>query len=356
MGTSAGSPEDPRWRSFRRVIAPVFRTAQRRAGAVRRRLRIGGCRILLDFAGPALVDGITGALEHHPPFPGSEQADLTVHLWDSVSTGTVLPPPPWSPGDYAWRSEIRGFGFGHDRLAYHPGSGILNVLDPHRRTAFYWTRDARELPYYESGAPLLPILNWTLNARGMQVVHAAAVGTAAGGVLLAGKGGAGKSTTALACVFRGGMAYVADDYGLVQGGGEPRALSLFNTAKLEVDRLRASFPDLEGSAGNAGRFGEEKPLLFLHRHFPDRLIPEMPLRAVLVPRLSGRPETTLAPARPMEALRALAPSTLFQLSGSGEAELKLMADLVRRVPCRHLALGTRLEEIPAVVRRLLEEG
>jgi hypothetical protein len=54
------------------------------------------------------------------------------------------------------------------------------------------------------------------------------------------------------------------------------------------------------------------------------------------------------------ALAALAPSTLLGLPGSDGSAFPVMADLVRRVPCFQLELGSDLPGIAPAVRRALE--
>ena len=88
------------------------------------------------------------------------------------------------------------------------------------------------------------------------MLHAAAVGTADGGVLIVGRGGVGKSTTALACLAAG-MKYVADDYLVVQLDPEPRAFQLYGTAKLEASQLR-HFPELQNFVSKSRFCGKRK--------------------------------------------------------------------------------------------------
>ena len=61
--------------------------------------------------------------------------------------------------------------------------------------------------------------------KGYQLVHAAAVGSEAGAVLISGKGGLGKSTTALSCLGKG-LTYVGDSHVVVQLDPFPRVHSL----------------------------------------------------------------------------------------------------------------------------------
>ncbi|MFM6846780.1 MAG: serine kinase, partial [Dolichospermum sp.] len=78
-------------------------------------------------------------------------------------------------------------------------------------------------------------------------------------------------------------------------------------------------------------------------------------KAVLVPQITGKLETHLRPMSAGAALRALAPSTIFQLAGSGQTALQIMSSLVKQVPCYVLQLGTDMVQIPDVILRLLSQ-
>ena len=140
----------------------------------------------------------------------------------------------------------------------------------------------------------------------------------------------------------------------------PGLASLYNTGKLDTESLRM-LPHFSHYIHNAERSSEEKALFFLHQHFPEKIVKSFPIRAVLLPRVSGQRETTLRRASPAEGLKALAPSTifamtgsLFKLTGAAQTALQTMAGLMRRVPCYHLELGTKLEQIPEVIGQLLD--
>jgi hypothetical protein len=76
------------------------------------------------------------------------------------------------------------------------------------------------------------------------------------------------------------------------------------------------------------------------------------LRAIVVPAITGDAAATTEPIPPAVALRAAAPSTLFQLPGSGGETLARVAALVRRFPCYRLRLGVRAD-VPRALEALL---
>jgi hypothetical protein len=339
--------------AFFETIYRAFQQAEQvTGGSLDRFYSIGGYPIRLRFAGPALVPRITPALEHLATKPSSSPM-LTVCLWDSVSTHTQMPPPPWSADAYIARGEVRGYNDGHIRTSFHIGANVLNALNTRLDLAVFWIRDAGQLPYYESGAPLRTILHWWLSNHGRQFVHAAAVGTAKGGALLAGKGGSGKSTTALTCL-NSKLVYVSDDYCLLATNPHPYVYSLYSSAKVDAGNIHR-LPHLASAVSNADRLDKEKALLFLHQRCPDKVVTGFPVRAILLPRVTGRSETTLTPASPIAGLRALAPSTIFQLSGAGHTAFQTMAKFVKQVPCYHLELGANMAQIPDVILGLLSE-
>jgi len=230
---------------------------------------------------------------------------------------------------------------------YDVAERALCMADLDRDLAVFCMADARTVPYYERGSPLRPILHWMMGAHGRQLVHAAAIGTPTGGVLLAGKGGSGKSTSALACIGTG-LRYAGDDYVLLGPGTPPVVYSLYNTAKLHGDQVER-FPHLRALVDNAAQLAAEKALIFLARHIPECLLPAFPIRALLLPRITGRRETRLMSASAAAALAALAPTTVFQLPGEGRRTFETLAALVRAVPSHWLDVGTDLERIPEAI-------
>ena len=314
---------------------------------------INGQLVRLSFAGPALVPSITPAFAHLAVAPTCDEPDLTICVWDSLSTGTRMPRPPWPEEAYRQRNSVN-FGDGDIRGAFFHWTGVLNLLDFGHRRGFFWIHDAACLPDFEHATPFLPIFNWWMTRHGRQLTHSAAVGTREGGLLIVGGGGAGKSTTALTG-FSAGLLYAGDDYCLVAQEPLPYVYSLYSSIRTEPAGMRARFPHLMPSVANPTRLDSEKALLFLQECDPARVATGFPVRAVLIPSITGRAETTIGPATPAAGLRATAPTTLLRFPGAGAAELGLIAGFLRQVPCYHLQLGTDLEGVAQALQKLLPE-
>jgi len=331
-------------------VYDLFKSSRQTTGAIQRSYIIGGYRIRLSFSGAALLS-LTKALEHLATDDHSTP-DLTICLWDTESTGQRMIPRPWQEDDFLARGVIQGYNTERIYTAFQHGSGAVSVLDAERNLAVFWAPDSR-LPYWEYGSPLRSILHWWLLSRGLQLVHAAAVGNSTGGVLIGGKGGSGKSTTALACL-ESNLSYVGDDYTLLGLDSGPVVHSLYNSAKLNSDHVQR-FPSLLPKVANPDRLADEKALLFVNEHDPAKVATRLPVRAILLPRVTGRPETRLKRVSVAMTLAALAPSTIFQLPRAGGEAFKFLAAFARGLPCFSLEAGTDLSTIPPVIERLLAD-
>ncbi|MBD2459420.1 serine kinase [Oscillatoria sp. FACHB-1407] len=336
---------------FDQIYASFQQAAVHVGETVERFYKLAGFTIRLRFAGHALVSPLTSALAHLPQ--STEKPDLTICIWDSTSTQTPIPPPPWQGGQLQQRGEILGFNTDRFLTAFQWGSNALSLLDLQENLGIFWVNNAQLLPYWESGSPLRTILHSWLSQRQVQMVHAGAVGLSTGGVLLVGKGGSGKSTTALCCLDSD-LLYAGDDYVAITPQPAPQVYSLYNTGKKranDIDRL----PSLKPIITNQERLETEKALYFLYEHFPERIIAGFPLKAILIPRITGGLDTSLTPVSMVTALTALVPSTIKQLPNAGQAACHLITQVVQMTPCYSLNLGTDLQQIPRVILTLLED-
>jgi hypothetical protein len=331
-------------------VYDLFESAQQATEVVERRYIIGGFLIRLSFAGTALLS-LTRALEHLAT-DNHSTPDLTICLWDSESTGQRMVSRPWQEEDFLARGVIQGYNTERIYTAFQHGSGAVSVLDTHLNLAVFWAPDTK-LPYWEYGSPLRSILHWWLLSQGLQLVHAAAVGNASGGVLIGGKGGSGKSTTALCCL-ESDLFYAGDDYTLLGLNGGPVVHSLYNSAKLNSDHVKR-FPALLPKIANPDRLADEKALLFVNEHYSAKVASRLPVRAILLPRVTGLPDTLFKRVSVAMALAALAPSTIFQLPRAGNEALKFLAAFARHLPCYSLEVGTNLSTIPPVIEGILAE-
>ncbi len=333
--------------------------AAARSGRIERDFIIGGHRLRIELAGAALEPLLTDAFAHlAASSPG--EPELTVRAWDSVSTGEPLPPGMGSINDYGRAARTGFLPGGTIRASFQRADFGLSVMDPGARLAGYWIPDGvgftplPQLPFYGRASPLRAILSWWTAGYGMQLAHGAAVATQAGGVLLTGTGGSGKSTSAVACLLAG-MDFGGDDYVLLEPGPRPFVHSLYASAKLgnptlagEGSPLRLPFePD-------ACEF--DKGIYMLYRRFPKQMVAGFPVRAVVAPKVTGVAQPVYRRISPAAALTALAPTSLLQLPGAGVAALASFRAVVTSVPCYALELGGGATGVPAVIAAIIDEA
>jgi hypothetical protein len=343
-------------------FAAECRRALDTTGAVVHDLRIGGATVRLCFAGPALVPAVLPALAHLRADTAGTEPVLTVELWDAASTG-VTPPAYPVPGEgVPARGEIRTYADAGARALYHSGvrprdGGFaeVTIFDDRASIARYFVDAAERIPWYERAAPLRSVLHWGLTGPGRLLVHAGAVGIGDRGVLLAGPGGSGKSTSAVAALIAG-CEYLGDDYVLVDlAGPHPVAHSLYATAKLAPEAT-ALLPALSGTYGGQTPNGEEKWVIDVAQLRPDALRLQVGIAAIVLPCLRPDGPTRLLPASAGAALLALAPTTVFQGPLRDGVALGQLAELARRVPAHALELGAGPEQVFPVIAQLLEAG
>jgi hypothetical protein len=183
--------------------------------------------------------------------------------------------------------------------------------------------------------------------------HAAAIASDAGGVLLCGGSGAGKSTTTLAALADG-LRSAGDDYVLVEPGSPPVVHALYTSTLLEeghYHRHERLMPALDHVAEQGER---RKAVMFAGGGERPQIGGSFPLLALLALRVEPGSAPAVEPTTPAQALRALAPSTLAQLGMIDEAGLRRLAGLCRALPCYSLRLGDDPAPVPGLLRGLID--
>lgn len=329
------------------------------------------CRIMdtvfrLRIAGNTVERLIFPALSHLSVDAPDSDEPFTVCIWDSAGTGIPFPPIPWEYApdrctlDYGVQGEIRGFNDARFGAIHIQWFEQVILIDRQRRIGIVWFGDANTQPYWERAFPLRLLFHLWSRDTDAQLLHAAAVGTPEGGALLLGVSGAGKSSTALSFVRKSDdpphpFRLAGDDYTAVRlhNDGTPTVYSLYSIAKLHWNNV-TRFPHFTDSIINADHPDDEKAILNLNSYRPESLIASFPLKAILLPTITGAAHTRILPATPFEALFTAAPATVFHLIGAKKTTLKKLAALVRRVPVYRVELGMDRREIVESIAAFLE--
>jgi len=341
--------------AFFAAMLIATRTAQTRQPDIVRCIKVAGIRIRLRFSGPALHDRLIGPLSHLLDSADDGPVDAVFNIWDSASTRVGVPPPPRLRRQFTDRGDIWGMESERILSAFHWMECSVALMDTQTLEAIYWVDDAKALPYWSKASPLRTLLHWVMQRFGRQLLHAAVVGTDHGGVVITGKGGVGKSTTAMLCL-EAGLRYLGDDYVVVALDSVPCAYSLYCTAKLNDDQA-AKFPGLlplTEPRTEPGAYAEpEKTVFHLYPARADSIQASIPLRAILLPVIGDQEDTFFVAADFHTAQRTAAFTTLAQLPRAGRRSQEFIARLCRTLPRFELRLGRNLAAIPDAIRGFL---
>lgn len=322
------------------------------AGAtVSRQISLAGRTVQIEVS-TAMERAIMPALSHLVPTERREP-DLTLYAWDSESAAKSSLSPGWGRENYRREGYISGFNDNRFHTALQFDPLIVRMLDMEQRCALYWTPSAAKLPHWEIGAPMRPLLHEWLKRIGMVAVHGGAVGRADGGLFLAGAGGRGKSNVALACL-KSELLYASDDFCFLSRSPQWAVHSLYCTGKLAASDM-VRHPHLHGAESNTARLDHEKALFFLSERFSNRLILEMPVRAVVLPRVVARGPSQLVPVSAFAAHKAIALSTIELSRWTGRDTLTKVAELLRDVPCYEVQVGASISDVPPLLADLLSD-
>jgi hypothetical protein len=347
-------PSEADLREYFDLCAEEHERAMAGAGEVDRVLCLGGRRVRLRFAGAQLEQALTAALRPRLTDERDAPSDATIGLWEERSVQGRALPVPWRRADVGPRGLVRGSEEASVLAIHEAGSLALTMFRRSDGELLHRVPDVSMLPWWERAAPLRPALFWALSGRGRHLVHAGVVGDRQrGGVLLAGAGGSGKTTVALAALAAG-MAYVGDDYVLLHTEEQPVAWNMFATAKLDRGHV-GRFPELaDGLSTSAEPVTDEKAVLDVDLLMPGALAEALAIKAVIVPRIHGG-HARLRPASAGEALLALAPSTAFQMPFDDGEVMRALAAVARVVPAFALDVGDHPGELAEAVDRVLEQ-
>jgi hypothetical protein len=334
--------------SFYSAASGEFTGAAERAGLVERSLRFGRSAVRLRFAGAELAELLLPAFGDRA---GPAEVDATIDLWEERTCDGAVAPFPWAFADIGPGGLVRGDGDQPVLAVHETGSGSVTLVDVDRRALLHRVPDCGAVRWWERAAPLRSALYWALGGERRHLVHAGAVGDDRGCALIAGASGSGKTTVALAALSHG-LAYIADDYVLLDISGDPTACSIYGVAKLDAGHERR-FPELAADVRRPpAAEAEQKAVLDVARLMPDSMRRSLPVRAVILPRVCGG-RSRLRRVSAGAAMLALAPSTVLQQPfGEGEV-LGMLAEVVSQMPCFALDVGDDVRALAPLVREAL---
>jgi hypothetical protein len=311
-----------------------------------------GQPVSVRILGSELAKNIESPIAHLRVNVSIPSSKLTIELWDNNKTRRRAFPVDPDQDWYEMTFKSQDERFVGQRLPHT--FSCLDRESGHIIASIAWHK---RIFIYERAKPLARLLlNWH-NDRNVPIIHTALVARSDNGVLFAGKSGSGKSTSSLACTI-GGFDYLSEDYTGLQlcGDGSFMGHSLYNSVFLNTNHLER-FTQLAPYAIRGRLPQEEKSVVILSQVLPQRLARAVSIRALVLPRVTNRRATRLQPASKGEALLALGPSSLLQIPNRslGVCGFARLAELVERIPCFRMELGSDLSSIPRCIDDLLSK-
>ena len=310
-------------------------------------LRFGPLPLTVWSVEPSLTDHVLAHAASDvasPPWPA-----LSVTLLDGSVLSEDRIPRPLLPRDEVGPVTVSE-GVAHVGATDSTMVWVAGHDEHGSARALRWTRTAHDLPVWEMMRPLRFALRWAAVRNGAALVHTAAVAGERGSLLLVGAAGAGKSTTTFACVGSD-LDVLGDDYCIVDPGADEVVVHATYVLGTLDDNSLALLPHLRDRVVREGLRG--KSLLPLDSLAAGRASrPAVATCAVV--RAPGE-RTRLVPTSRAAVLRALAPSTLFQIPGLQRPTWDVIAAVVRRLPAYELRVGS-LADVPRVLGDLLTAG
>jgi len=276
---------------------------------------------------------------------------LAVSVLD-YETHSDMPRGIWSGAEFGlslFKEGLEGSGF---EASLNSDYHLLQFYKVAARSGVEALRRPGQYPPWIASFPLRNFLHWAYVASGWRVIHAGTLAIDGKGVLLAGRGGAGKSGTVLAGVVNG-LDSAGDDYVVVEL--DDRAITAHPIMKLmkqDACGLERLSIDPHERALGAPNWQQKYEFDFecLERGKRARRIE---ILGILLPRIAGSSQTTITSARASAAMTALAPNNLVQLPDSWRGGLSIAAHLVRRLPAFEVQLSSNPAEIAESVRSLI---
>lgn len=304
-----------------------------------------------------LLNKITRALDHLKTSGFSNSAELNVEIWTLQDQNFAK-----QRSFFTWLKEKFGnsllrFTTQEYYFFYNPGLensfASLSFFDKSSKRSIYWIEDADHIPWYEIAAPFRIIFNWFLTEKKYEMIHAACIGTNKQGILLVGKGGKGKSSTALTALNNTNLFFLSDDYTVLKMQPFPKAISLYSSAKVDGATL-VRIPQLQNLQDKTQIENEAKTALFIGSHHQDKIATMLSISAIVIPEVTGATISSYEKISSALSLLMAAPSTVFQLlpESKSHTAFESLAALVKLVPSYKMNLSADPQEISEKIAKL----
>ena len=297
-------------------------------------LVLAGRSIHLNTPSPALRETFLPPIAHLVTGEKTVEPDLTIWYAESKDLFKKLTGPPGEPfNDRGYRA-----GDGDDvQIFFYPYQTQVFLYSRSKRTGMYWVSAAEDIPWWDTTCSFRVIFHlWTRDLPA-QLVHAGAIANKDTGVLITGVSGSGKSTSCLN-LLRAGYKYLGDDFVWIELEPVPVVHALYQTAKVEVANFVERFIEWQPFVKNPD-YPNQKVLIHVKDMLPGQWLKASKLKAILLPAVSGREQTTLARVSSSNAFFGMAPSTLHFLPHNRDLSYQKLLRVSSALPTYNWQLG-----------------
>lgn len=196
------------------------------------------------------------------------------------------------------------------------------------------------------------ILVESFRRHGWYSLHAAGFSMNGRAILIPGTSGAGKSTLSVA-LLRAKFDYLTDDMVFMARTAEGLTVrGLAEDIDVSEQTIRF-FPELDFLMHSPKTDGFTKRQLRVDEVYSAIPILESSPRAIILPHISGKPQSTITQIDGDEAFREIVPNVLLTEQRACEGHFGVLADLVRQARCYRLETGQDFDRIASLMQQVL---
>jgi len=316
------------------------------------RIDLLGIDIQISFFEDSLIQKIMPALAHITDrIPLENNLQYQIFMLDGTTLQSSLPKIVDIKNKYIFRGDIENFCTEQYQISYLVHPKMICSIDHFNKIGIVVAQDTKLIPRFITASPLKEIFSWVLSKNKSLLIHAAAVGNQDGAVLLIGKSGAGKSSTAIRCLLNG-LDFYGDDVVGISTDPTPTVHSIYASAKIYQKDLKnykgLALPDAMGYLSP-----NEKAIFYLHQNFQAQLNSCAPIRAILhVVQSDG--STQISPTSVANALNTVGSTTATLFPYFDKTQTTQLLALFKKVPCFKFELGNRPDQISLILTQFLE--
>lgn len=308
--------------------------------------------IRLSFFGNELRRLLLPALLHisHSSVTPQEPK-YQIYVLDGALINSPFPAIEDIANKFIFRGDIEDFSTTQHQIAYLIHSKMICAVDHTHKIGIVIAQDSKRIPKFTTASPLKEIFNWIMLRNQCSLIHAAAIGNKDGAVLLTGKSGAGKSITAIRCLFHG-FDFFGDDIVGISNKNEPFIHSIFATAKI-FQKDCQSIADLRKYVNFGSNNPKSKEVFFLGEDFKKQLPMGAPIKAILH-LVQNDGEANISPTLVANVLNVVGSTSFTLFPYSHQRHTMQLISLFKSVPCYRFELGNQVEQIAPLLEQFLE--